>query len=102
MGKDLTHVLISNIFLYIVIGLGIYSTYKQSKVPVFEINEGNLIVNDVRNRKKVVPLESIKGIRKHMIFGYKLMTLYGEIPIPLRSLHKKDRQILLSTLKFDI
>ena len=26
MGKDLTHVLISNIFLYIVLGLGVYTS----------------------------------------------------------------------------
>jgi hypothetical protein len=102
MGKDLVHVLISNIFLYVVIGLGLYSTYKQSQVPIFEINEGDLIVNDVRNGKKVIPLNSITGIRKYMIFSYKLITLYGEISIPLRSLHKKDRHKLLSTLNLHI
>jgi hypothetical protein len=102
MGKDLIHALISNIFLCIVIGLGIYSTYKQTRIPIFEINESDLIVNDIRYERKVIPLNSITGIRKYMIFGFKLVTLYGEISIPLRSLHQKDRQILLSTLKLEI
>lgn len=102
MGKQLVSVLISNIFLYIVIGFGIYFTYKQSRVPIFEINEGVLKVNDVRQDKKEVSLDSIIGIKKYMVFGYKLLTLSGDMSIPLRSLHKKDREILLSTLKLKI
>lgn len=102
LGKELTHVLLSNTFLYIVIGLGFYTTHKQSRLPVFEIAKGSLIVNNASSGKKEIPLDSILGIRRNMVFGHSLLTLSGEISIPLRWLNRQDREIFLSALDLKI
>ena len=98
--KDLVHLLMSNLFIYLVLGYVVYTNHKQAKIPMFEIDNDNdmLRVNDLRNGKKEVPLHSIIGLKRFMWFGRKLNTLYGDVVIPLASLHVRDRQKLLSVL----
>ena len=102
LGKELAHVLLSNSFLYLVVGFGFYTTYRQSRLPVFEIKQGSLFVNHASSGVKEIPLDSIMGMRRNLVFGYRLLTLSGDIPIPLRSLNAKDREIFLSTLNLEI
>ncbi|MEW8627326.1 MAG: hypothetical protein AB2551_16385 [Candidatus Thiodiazotropha sp.] len=96
--KDLVHLLMSNLFIYLVLGYVVYINHKQAKIPIFEIDNDMLRVNDLRNGKKEVPLHSIAGLKRFMWFGRKLNTLYGDVVIPLASLHVRDRQKLLSVL----
>ena len=101
-GRELVSVLISNSFVYIVLGFACYFTYKQSHIPVFEINKNSLVINDVRKQKKEISLDGISGIKKSLLFGYELTTISGDISIPLRSLSRQDREVFLSALKLKI
>ncbi len=55
-GKSFSEAITSNFILYIVIGYVLYTQKKQLKVPLFEIVENKLVVNDVRRGKKELPL----------------------------------------------
>ncbi len=101
-GKSFSEAITSNFLLYIVVGYVLYVQKKQLKVPLFEIIENKLVVNDVRRGKKELPLDSIYGIKKFMGLGHKLITLNGEVPIPFRSLSAKDADTLLTTLKLEL
>lgn len=101
-GKSFSEAITSNFILYIVIGYVLYTQRKQLKVPLFEIVENKLVVNDVRRGKKELPLDSIYGIKKFMGLGHKLITLNGEVPIPFRSLSAKDAETFLTTLKLEL
>ncbi len=101
-GKTFSEAITSNFLLYIVVGYVLYIQKKQLKVPLFEIVENKLVVNDVRRGKKELPLDSIYGIKKYMGLGHKLITLNGEVPIPFRSLSTKDAETFLTTLKLEL
>ncbi len=101
-GKSFQEALTSNLILFLVIAYVLYIQRKQLKLPLFEIIDTKLVVNDVRRGKKEIPLESIYGIKKFMVFGYKLITLNGEFPIPFRSLSQADADTLLKMLKIEL
>ena len=101
-GKSFQEAITSNFILFLVVGYVLYIQRKQLKVPLFEIVENKLIINDVRRGKKEVPLDSIYDIKKFMVLGYKLTTHSGEIPIPFRSLSQADADTLLKTLKIEL
>lgn len=101
-GKELAQVLLSNILLYFVVGLGLYTTYRQSRLPVFEIEQGSLFVNRVGSGKTEFPLDAIMGIRRSLVSGHRLLPRSGEISIPLGWLTAKDRQIFLTTLNLKV
>ena len=99
LGKDIVEVLVSNLFLYILIGFGIYSTIKQSKIAVFEMTDTTLVINDFRAGRKEVSLDSVLGVSRSVLTGYKLQTLSGDLSVPVRSLSKKDKATLLSAIE---
>lgn len=99
---DIVTAVISISAVFIVAGVGIYRIYKQSFIPLFEITNDVLIINDIRLGKKEIYRDSIAGITKNKIFGYKILTSSDTISIPLGSLNKTDREIFLSTLKLKI
>lgn len=101
-GKSLSDAITSNFILYVLIGYVLFTQKKQLKVPLFEIVDNKLVVNDVRRGKKELPLDSIYGITKFLGLGHKLITLNGEVSIPFRSLSAKDAKTFLTTLKLEL
>ena len=100
-GRDLTNILISNIVFFILYGFVIYTTYKQSTIPLMEIKNDILLINDINLGKKEITLDSIAGFKKYLL-GHKLLTLGGDVIIPTGSLSKTDRELFLNNLKLKI
>ena len=101
-GSELTSVFVSSGFIVLIIFFGVLTMHKQSRKPLFEVTGDSLRVKRAWSPELEIPLDSITGIERSLVFGCKLMTLSGDIVIPLRSLSKEDREMFKTRLLQEI
>jgi hypothetical protein len=75
-----------------------YAVLKRIKIPLIEIKDDTIIINETMRPQTVVLWSTVSGLEKHWFFGYRLVAVDRNVSVPIKLLRSDDRVKLISDI----
>ncbi len=75
-----------------------YAVLKRVKIPLIEVKDDTIIINETMRPQTVVLWSTVSGLEKHWFFGYRLVAVDRNVSVPIKLLRSEDRVKLISDI----